>query len=157
MPIEDTKMDWNTLYCPNKCCRYYGIPFQPGKMVKNGSSHGQLQALCRGCGGSVALSYATAYYGLESDPALFEMAVRALAEGNAIRATGRIVQIDKNTVCDWLNRAALHCRSVALYFWGHLHVTECQLDELWGFVHTKEAHLPCAKLSCETYGDAWVW
>ena len=65
MPIEDTKMDWNTLYCPNKCCRYYGIPFQPGKMVKNGSSHGQLQALCRGCGGSVALSYATAYYGLE--------------------------------------------------------------------------------------------
>jgi IS1 family transposase/transposase-like protein len=157
MPIEDTKMDWNTLYCPNKCCRYYGIPFQPGKMVKNGSSHGQLQALCRGCGGSVALSYATAYYGLESDPALFETAVRALAEGNAIRATGRIVQIDKNTVCDWLHRAALHCRSVALYFWGHLHVTECQLDELWGFVHTKEAHLPCAKLYCETYGDAWVW
>jgi hypothetical protein len=83
MPIEDTKMDWNTLYCPNKCCRYYGIPFQPGKMVKNGSSHGQLQALCRGCGGSVALSYATAYYGLESDPALFETAMRALAEGNA--------------------------------------------------------------------------
>ena len=123
MPIEDTKMDWNTLYCPNKCCRYYGIPFQPGKMVKNGSSHGQLQALCRGCGGSVALSYATAYYGLESDPALFETAVRALAEGNAIRATGRIVQIDKNTVCDWLNRAALHCRSVTLYFWSHLHVT----------------------------------
>ena len=28
MPIEDMKMDWNTLYCPNKCCRYYGIPFQ---------------------------------------------------------------------------------------------------------------------------------
>ena len=103
----------------------------------------------------MALSYATAYYGLESDPALFETAVRALAEGNAIRATGRIVQIDKNTVCDWLDRAALHCRSIALYFWGHLHVTECQLDELWGFVHTKEAHLPCAKLSCETYGDAW--
>ena len=34
-------MDWNTLYCPNKCCHYYGIPFQLGKMVKNGSSYGQ--------------------------------------------------------------------------------------------------------------------
>jgi IS1 family transposase len=150
-------MDWNTLYCPNKGCRYYGIPFQLGKMIKNGSSYGQPQALCRGCGASVALSYGTAYYGLESDPAIFETAVRALAEGNSIRATGRIVQIDKDTVCDWLHRAALHCRSVALYCWRQLHVTECQLDELWGFVHTKEGHLPWAKIACETYGDAWVW
>ena len=31
------------------------------------------------------------------------------------------------------------------------------VGEPWGFVHTKEAHLPCAKLYCETYGDAWVW
>jgi len=150
-------MDWNTLYCPNKGCQYYGIPLQCSKMVKNGSSYGQAQALCRGCGGSVALSYATAYYGLESELAIFETAVRALAEGNSIRATGRILQIDKDSVCDWLNRAALHCRSVVLYFWSQLHVTECQLDELWGFVHTKEAHLPCAKIYCETYGDAWVW
>ena len=150
-------MDWNTLYCPNKCCRNYGIPFQAGKMVKNGSSYGQPQALCKGCGRSIALSYGTAYYGLESEPAIFETAVRALAEGNSIRATGRILQIDKDTVCDWLNRAALHCRSVVLYCWNHLHVTECQLDELWSFVHTKEAHLPCAKIVCETYGDAWVW
>ena len=150
-------MDWETLYCPNKRCRYYGSPFQQGKMVKNGSSYGQPKALCKGCGSSVALSYATAYYGLESNPAIFETAVRALSEGNSLRATGRILQIDKDTVCDWLQRAALHCRSVVLYLWSHLHVTECQLDELWSFVHTKEAHLPFAKLSCETYGDAWVW
>ena len=157
MLIEDTKMDWETLYCPNKGCRYYGLPFRQGKMVKNGSSYGQPQALCKGCGSSVALSYATAYYGLESEPAIFETAVRALAEGNSLRATGRILQIDKDTICDWLQRAALHCRSVVLALWSQLHVTECQLDELWSFVHTKEAHLPFAKLSCETYGDAWVW
>jgi IS1 family transposase/transposase-like protein len=154
---KDTKMDWHTLYCPNKYCRYYGIPFQSGKMVKNGSSYGQPQALCKGCGCSVTLNYATAYYGLESDPVIFETAVRALAEGNSIRATGRIFQVDKDTVCDWLDRAALHCRSVALYYWNRLQVTECQLDELWSFVHTKEAHLPYAKLFCESYGDAWVW
>jgi IS1 family transposase/transposase-like protein len=157
MQIEGTKMDWETLYCPNKSCRYYGIPFQQGKMVKNGTSYGQPQALCKSCGSSVALSYATAYYGLESEPAIFETAVRALAEGNSIRATGRILQVDKDTVCDWLDRAALHCRSVILYLWDQLHVTECQLDELWSFVHTKEAHLPYAQIYCETYGDAWVW
>jgi len=157
MLSEDTKMEWETLYCPNKRCRYYGLPFQQGTMVKNGSSYGQPQALCKGCGSSVALSYATAYYGLESDRTIFETAVRALAEGNSIRATGRILQVDKDTVCDWLDRAALHCRAVVLYLWSQLHVTECQLDELWSFVHTKEAHLPYAKIDCETYGDAWVW
>jgi IS1 family transposase/transposase-like protein len=150
-------MDWETLYCPNKCCSYYGKPFRQGKMVKNGSSRGQFQALCKACGSSVSLSYGTAYYGLESDPLIFETAVRAMAEGNSIRATGRIFEIDKDTVCDWLNRAALHCRLVVMYLWSQLHVTECQLDELWSFVHTKEAHLPCAKIEDETYGDAWVW
>ena len=44
-----------------------------------------------------------------------------------------------------------------LYFWHDLHVSECQLDELWSFVHTKEAHLPGARIYCDTYGDAWVW
>jgi IS1 family transposase len=126
-------------------------------MVRNGTTYGQPQAPCRACGSSVALSYTTAYYGLESDPAIFETALCALAEGNSIRATGRILQVDKDTVCDWLQRGALQCGAVALYLWSQLHVTECQLDELWSFVHTKEAHLPWAKLDCESYGDAWVW
>ncbi len=64
----------------------------------------------------MALSYATAYQGLESEPAIFETAVRTLAEGNFIRSTRRILQTDKDAVCDWLNRAALHCRSVELFF-----------------------------------------
>ena len=48
---------------------------------------------------------------------------------------------DKDTVCAWPHRVACHCRTVMLYFWHDLHVSECQLDELWSFVHTKEAHL----------------
>jgi len=150
-------MKWETLYCPNRLCGYYGIPFYEGQMVKNGSSHGQSQALCNACGSSVSLRYGTAYLELEADEFIFETAVRALAEGNSLRATARIVQIDKDTACDWLNRAAQHCRSVLLYLWSGLHVTECQLDELWSLVHTKERNLPCAKLYKETYGDAWVW
>lgn len=150
-------MDWETLYCPNRHCRYYGIPFYQGLMVKNGTCHGHKQALCTACGSSISLRYGTAYLGLESDPVIFETAVRALAEGNSLRATARIVQIDKDTACDWLNRAAQQCRLVMLYLWRHLHVSECQLDELWSFVHTKEHHLESAKIYCATYGDAWIW
>src|SRR6266704_1427416 len=83
---------------------YYGQPCTAGLLVKNGSSCGEPQAHCNACGGSVALSYGTAYYRLKADRALFEMAVRALAEGNALRATARIVQVDKDTVCAWLDR-----------------------------------------------------
>jgi transposase-like protein len=150
-------MDWETLYCPDRECEYYGIPFYKGQMVKNGSSCGQKQGRCTACGGSVSLRYGTAYYNLEAEPAIFETAVRALAEGNSLRATARIVQVDKDTACEWLTRAAQHCRGVLLYLWRNLHVTECQLDELWSFVHTKERNLPYAKLYQDSYGDAWVW
>ena len=150
-------MDWESLYCPNRRCRYYGKPFSEGHMVKNGSSHGQKQALCKACDTYVSMKYGTAYLDLHADPAIFETAVRALAEGNSIRATARIVQVDKDAVCEWLDRAAQHCRLVMLYLWRDLHVVECQLDELWSFVHTKEGNLPFAKLYDETYGDAWVW
>ena len=150
-------MNWETLYCPNRCCRYYGVPFPQGLLVKNGTSHGQKQALCRACGGSVSIRYGTAYWDLTAAPAIFETAIRALAEGNSLRGTARIVQIDKDTACAWLDRAAQHCRRVLLYLWRDLPVTECQLDELWSFVHTKEQHLDAAKLFCATYGDAWVW
>lgn len=150
-------MDWETLYCPNRRCRYYGMPFAQGQLVKNGSSHSQKQALCKACGTYVSMKHGTAYLDLHADAAIFEIAMRALGEGNSIRATARIVQVDKDTVCDWLDRAAQHCRLVMLHLWRNLHVVECQLDELWSFVHTKEHNLPFAKLYDETYGDAWIW
>ncbi len=103
------------------------------------------------------MSYGTAYYELDTDPARFELAVRALAEGNSLRATARIVLTDKDTVCAWLDRAARQCRRVMLLLWHDLHVRECQLDELWIFIHTKQGHLLGAKAYCDTYGDAWVW
>lgn len=150
-------MEWNTLYCPNPCCQYYGVPFNQSRLVRNGSSRGQKQALCRACGGSVALRYGTAYFDLAGDSLQFETAFRALAEGNSIRGTARIVEIDPETCRDWLDRYAQHCRLVMLHFWQALHLEECQLDELWSFVHTKEANLAAAKRICQSYGDAWVW
>jgi IS1 family transposase len=94
---------------------------------------------------------------LNAAPGQFETAVRALAEGTSLRSTARILQVDKDTIGEWLHRAAQQCRWVLLSLWQDLPVTECQLDELWSFVHTKEPHLHLAQQVCETYGDAWVW
>lgn len=150
-------MDWTTLYCPNRACAYYGQPWAQSRLVKNGMSHGTKQARCQVCHSSVSLSYGTAFYELQADPAWFALAVRALAEGNSLRATGRIVQIDKDTAAAWLDRAAQQCRRVMLYLWQDLHISECQLDELWSFVHTKEQNLASAVHAAATYGDAWIW
>jgi IS1 family transposase len=149
-------MDWETLYCPNRRCRFSGDPLPQSRLVKHGSSHGQPQAWCRACGQSVTVRDGTASWDLHAEPALFEMAIRALAEGHSLRSTARIVQIDKATACDWLDRAAQHGRKVLLYLWQDWPVTACQLDELWRCVPTKASHLAMAKRVGETYGDAWI-
>src|SRR5437870_9168913 len=108
-------MDWERLYGPNRHCRFYGDLLRQSRLVKNGSSHGQPQAWCRACGQSVTVRYGTAYGDLHAEPATFAMAIRALAEGNSLRRTARIVQIDQATACDWLDRAAQHGRKVLRY------------------------------------------
>jgi IS1 family transposase/transposase-like protein len=150
-------VEWETLYCPNPSCQQYGVGYQESCLVKNGSSHGYQQFKCTACGRSVSVRYGTAYLDLEADSSLFDLAFRALAEGNSIRGTARIVEIDSETCRDWLERYAQQCRWVMLYFWQNLHIEECQLDELWSFVHTKEGNLAAAKLICQSDGDAWVW
>jgi hypothetical protein len=59
-------VEWDTLYCPNPKCTHYGIRYCKSQLVKNGSSHGQGQFLCKVCRGSV-VRYGTAYYALETN------------------------------------------------------------------------------------------
>ena len=82
---------------------------------------------------------------------------RTLAEGVSIRATGRLVEVDKDTVLHWLPILGQHCRGVMNYFFRDLHLAECQLDELWTFIYKKEAQLTPLERLAEVYGDAWVW
>lgn len=107
-------MSWETLYCPNRSCCCYGMPFAKGRLVRNGSSHGTKQALCQACGRRIALSYGTAYYGLESPPMIFETAVRALAEGNSIQSTARIVQVDKDTSDPTVSKKGIFSRDSSM-------------------------------------------
>ena len=71
----------------------------------------------------------------------YRYAATALAEGLALRATGRLFAIDKDTLCRWLLLLSAHCQGVMSYFFRDLHLNECQLDELWTFIYKKEEHL----------------
>jgi hypothetical protein len=70
-------MHWETLYGPNPVCPFDGVRFRESRLVKNGTTRGQRQALCRACRSRVALTYGTPSFDVEHDPALCELAMRA--------------------------------------------------------------------------------
>ena len=126
-------------------------------LVRCGADRGIPRLLCTMCKRTFSARQGTAYFGVRAEEPNYTIAMRALAEGNSLRGTGRIVEVDKDTVCDWLDRAGRHCRAVTTYLFDTLHITECQVDELWSFVRKKEAHLTVAEKVLALYGDAWVW
>jgi IS1 family transposase len=85
------------------------------------------------------------------------LGAKLLAEGLAIRATGRILEVDKDTVGQWVPHLGRHSWRVMAYFFRNLHITECQLDELWTFVRKKENRLAPVEQVLGIYGDAWTW
>ena len=149
-------MEFTTCYCPHPQCSHYGRR-GGAHLVRRGLDRGIPRLLCTKCQGTFSARQGTAYFGMHAEEPNYTMAMRALAEGNSLRGTGRIVEVDKDTVCDWLDRAGRHCRAVTTYLFDNLHITECQLDELWSFVRKKEAHLTIAEKVLALYGDAWVW
>jgi IS1 family transposase/transposase-like protein len=155
-PHQEESMEFTTCYCLNPQCTHYGK--RGGThLVRRGADRGIPRLLCTKCKGTFSARQGTAYFGVRTDELHYTIAMWALAEGNSLRGTGRIVEVDKDTVCDWLDRAGRHCRAVTTSLFDTLHITECQVDELWSFVRKKEAHLSVTEKVVELYGDAWVW
>ena len=78
--------------------------------------------------GTCSVPQGTAYCGVRAAEPHDTIALRALAEGHALRGTGRLVDVDQDTICDGGDRAGRHCRAVPPYLCDPLHSTECQVD-----------------------------
>jgi IS1 family transposase len=99
----------------------------------------------------------TAYCGVRAEEPHDTIAMRALAEGHSLRGTGRLVDVDTDTVWDWVDRAGRHCRAVTTYLFDTLQIPECQVDAWWSFVRKKAAPLTVAEKVLALSGDAWGW
>jgi len=66
-------------------------------------------------------------------------AVGAVAEGLGIRAVARMVEMDPNTVLQWLVEAADHAAALSRYFLHDLHISQVQLDELFALLSAVKA------------------
>jgi IS1 family transposase len=83
--------------------------------------------------------------------------IRALVEGNSIRATSRMTDTAKGTVIRLLRDVGKAC---AEYQDKHLRNLPCkhiQCDEIWSFCYAKQDNVPEDKQGKFGYGDAWTW
>lgn len=147
----------DTCYCRNRHCCLYGLAGQRSRLRFDDWHNGAPRFRCLACGQRVSARSGTAYAGIRTDELTYRYAATALAEGFALRATGRLFDVDKDTLCGWLPLLSTHCQGVMSYFFRDLHLNECQLDELWTFIYKKEEHLDPLEQMLGEYGDAWVW
>ena len=150
-------MDLTTCYCRNRYCDRYGLTGAQARFIRAGWRGGAPRLECVDCRHRFSVRVGTAYAGIRSPELIFQNGVRQLAEGASIRATARNIDCDKDTVAQWLPRVGRHCQRLLNYFLRDLHLTECQLDELWTFVYKKEKHLTAFERIVGRYGDAWIW
>lgn len=150
-------MKTDTCYCRNVHCQFYGFTGQRARPIFHDWHDGAPRFRCTHCDHLVGARAGTAYAGIRTAARIYQNGAAHLAEGSSIRATGRLLNLDKDTVCHWLPRLGEHCNRVMSYFFRDLHLSECQLDELWTFIYKKEDQLTPLDELLGIYGDAWVW
>ncbi len=83
--------------------------------------------------------------------------LRALVEGNSIRATCRITGAAKGTVLTLLAAAGAACLDYQDTTLRNLTCRRRQCDEIWSFCHAKQKNVPEEHAGEFGYGDVWTW
>jgi len=127
-------------FCPNEQCKEYGLRGHGniGIRAKYGKDKNRDLLYCRTCGKRFAASRASALFGLHLPAETIRQIIHHAAEGVGVRATARLLELDKDTVNRVILRAGEHCARVLSGLLTSLHLTEAQLDELWTFVKKRK-------------------
>ena len=126
------------LYCPNPACALFGRV--TGARLERHAYYGadrRVLYLCRECRGTFSENRGTFFFGLQTPREKVLTALKMVAEGGGIRATGRAIGVDKDTIQRWVERAGKHVEEVSAYLTVDCHLSEAQLDALWTFVKKK--------------------
>lgn len=83
--------------------------------------------------------------------------VRALVEGNSIRATCRMTGAAKNTVSKLLLDLGEACTTYQAEVMWELPCERIQIDEIWSFVGAKARNVPEERKDEFGYGDVWTF
>ena len=127
-------------FCPNKDCKDYGLQNHGNIAIrgKYGKEKTKDLLYCRTCGKRFAPTRATAFFGLHLTDEKITQIIHHAAEGVGVRATARLLSINKDTVNRVILRAGEHCEIVLSSLIRSLKLKETQLDELWSFVKKRK-------------------
>jgi len=113
---------------------------------------------CVGCNRFFSERRFTGYCGLKLSPEKIVRIVNCLVEGISIRATARLLDVEKKTVLRVMRHAAKLCRRVMDKQLRNLSLKYLQADELWCFVGKKEQNVqPWERKNGHRVGDTWIF
>ena len=127
-------------FCPNQDCKDYGLR-NHGNIAfrgKYGKDKTKDLLYCRSCGQRFASTRSTAFFGLHLSDEKIGQIIHHAAEGVGVRATARLLDVNKDTVNRVILRAGEHCQLVLSSLLRSLKLKETQLDELWAFVKKRK-------------------
>jgi transposase-like protein len=131
--------DINQCSCPNKDCRDYGK--SGGANIayrgKYGKDRDKDLLYCKTCGKRFASTQNTPLFGSHLSIMQVHQIIHHAAEGVSVRATARLLGLDKATVNLTIVKVGEHCQRIYRELMSSLRLTEVQLDELWTFVKKK--------------------
>lgn len=126
----------NNACCPNKDCKDFGLLNKDNirRRGKYGKDKTRDLLYCKTCGHRFCSTNSSPFKGLHLPDEKIQNIIHHAAEGVGVRATGRMLSIDKDTVNRVIFRAGKHCEFVLSNLLKSLKLQETQLDELWTFV-----------------------
>ena len=131
-------------FCPDTFCKCYGLRGM-GNLVKAGTytkkSSGETRQLlkCNVCGHIFSETRGTLFAGSHYSDEIIKSIIVCTAEGNGVRATARILGLSKDRVNQIVLKAGTYAEMMFSNLLCSLHLNECQMDELWSFVHKKNS------------------
>jgi IS1 family transposase len=85
------------------------------------------------------------------------LVIKALVEGNSLRATSRVTGVARMTVEKLLRDISVACIAYQEKHLRNLTCKRIQCDEIWSFVYAKQKNVPADKQDQFGYGDVWTW
>lgn len=153
-------MDKESIFCPNKNCKYYKVTGGANLKVKQYQGTSQKIALmkCEECDTCFSERKGTVYYGIKKPDYIFNQVMMLLMMRVAIKDIVRFIGISEETIGRWIKRAAGYLQTLHDRLLKELEVTECQIDEVWSFVLMKKKTAQRKGVEDkEKIGDQWIF
>jgi transposase-like protein len=136
-------LDIKEYFCPHPSCKCYGLRgsdnlVKSGTYTRKSSGEKKQMLKCNVCGIRFSETQSTIFAGCHYSDKTINSIIVCTAEGNGIRATSRILGLSKDRVNQIVLLAGTYADMMLSNLLRSLHLNECQMDELWSFVHKKK-------------------